>query len=167
MVDLDLVLGEEVPDEVDEVLGDLLDFRDFLRCFSPRLDLDLDLDRDLDLLLDELRWRRLLETFSSVLKMVPQLPPERRNSVIAARMRTSDSARTSLKAASKLARLATSMTWAFFMLTRDAMFNPVMFRRTFESPITEKSPDMIGVCVCRTPPEIGCSENFLICVVPE
>ena len=67
MVDLDLVLEEEVPDEVDEVLGDLLDFRDFLRCFSPRLDLDLDLDRDLDLLLDELRWRRLLETFSSVL----------------------------------------------------------------------------------------------------
>ena len=94
-------------------------------------------------------------TGSMVEKMVPQLPPERRNSVIAARMRTSDSARTSLKAASKLARLATSMTWAFFMLTREAMFNPVMFRRTFESPITEKSPDMMGVCVCRTPPEIG------------
>ena len=111
---------------------------------------------------------KVARTGSMVEKMVPQLPPERRNSVIAARMRTSDSARTSLKAASKLARLATSMTWAFFMLTRDAMFNPVMFRRTFESPITEKSPDMIGVCVSRTPPEIGCSENFfLICVVPE
>ena len=46
---------------------------------------------------------------SIVEKMVPQLPPEIKKSVIAAKMRTSDSARTSWKELSMLGRVVQSM----------------------------------------------------------
>ena len=71
--------------------------------------------------------------------MVPQSPPLNRNSVMAAMTRTVDSGRTPLRASSRVDIDTQSMTWALFMVSREAMFNPVILRLTLRSPITVKS----------------------------
>ena len=68
-------------------------------------------------------------------KMVPQSPLLRRNSVTEARIKTVLSGRTEFNDASRVDIRVQSMTSAVFIASREAMFNPVMFRRTFESPI--------------------------------
>ena len=73
---------------------------------------------------------------------MPQSPDARMKPVRAAMMQTLDSARTSVKAASKAARDSQSMTWADFIASREAVFKPVMFLRTLLSPTTENSRDM-------------------------
>ena len=61
------------------------------------------------------------------------------NSVKDARMRTVDSGLTSWRAVSSSDIEEQSRIWADFMDSLDAMFKPVMLRRTFASPIMEKS----------------------------
>ena len=71
--------------------------------------------------------------------MVPQSSAKMIISVTAATMHTVDSDLTSAKALSRPSRLAQAMTWADFILAREAMFKVVMFRRTLPSPMMEKS----------------------------
>ena len=66
-----------------------------------------------------------------------------RKSVMVATMQTFDSLRTSPRAASREESEAQSMIWDDFMTSREAIFRPVMFRRTLLSPITEKSHDIL------------------------
>ena len=68
-------------------------------------------------------------------KMVPQSPLQRRNSVMEARMRTVLSALTAFREASRLDIRVQSMISAVFIASRDAILRPVIFRRTFASPI--------------------------------
>ena len=72
-------------------------------------------------------------------RTVPENPLEMMNSVIVATMRTEASGFTSWRAVLNVDGWMQSMTWADFMTSREAMFNPVMFLRTFASPIIEKS----------------------------
>ena len=74
--------------------------------------------------------------------MVPQSPDASKKSVIAATIHTLDSARTSVNEASSESRDVQSMTWAAFIVSRDAIFSPVMLRRTLLSPTIENSRDI-------------------------
>ena len=74
-------------------------------------------------------------------RMVPHSPAIRRNSVMQATMQTLDSDRTLERAASREEIASQSMTSAFFIASRDAMFKLVMLRRTLLSPTIEKSHD--------------------------
>ena len=76
-------------------------------------------------------------------KIVPQSPEATRNSVMEATMQTEDSLRTEPKAASNEARTEQSMTWEFFMDSREAMLSPVIFRRTLASPMMETILDIL------------------------
>ena len=42
-----------------------------------------------------------------------------------------------------VAKLTQSMIWADFILEREAIFKPVILRRIFESPMIEKSGDIL------------------------
>ena len=83
------------------------------------------------------------KTGSTAEVMVPQSPLDRMKTVRHAMMQVFDSARTSFRAASKFPKASQSMTWADFMVSREAVFNPVQFRRTLLSPTTEKSRDIL------------------------
>ena len=80
--------------------------------------------------------------------MVPQSPLATMGSVMAAKMQMVDSARTSFRAWSTGDNPKKSMIWAFFIVSRDATFSPVMLRRTFASPMMETKSDIL--CLGRS-----------------
>ena len=68
-------------------------------------------------------------------KMVPQSPLLRRNSVTEAKIKMVLSGRTEFRDASRVDIRVQSMISAVFITSLEAMLRPVMFRRTFASPM--------------------------------